>query len=181
MDVAGSIDPLLATERVQLRPWRDADADRLFDIRRREEVAKWLGDPTPWPDIALAHKKIAAWSKTIASDGPLGVWAIAPRTDNRQPVGSVSVAQLPASAEIEIGWYLHPDSVGQGFAAEAAKGLLDHVLGAGATRVWALMWPNNLRSARVARSIGMHDLGVIQDPWYGTDEEPMSQMFQGRP
>lgn len=176
--------PSLLTDRLQLRAWRDDEATRLFDIRRRESVAKWLGDPTPWPSETLAQKKIAAWSDEVGSPGPLGVWAVVARSGESSatsPVGSVSIGQLPGSTEIEIGWYLHPDSEGHGFATEAAGTLLRHTLDSGVARIWALMWPHNVASARVARSIGMVDFGVIQDPWYGTDEEPMSQMFQARP
>lgn len=179
MDVASTE---ITSERLRLRPWRAEEAERLFDIRRRADVAKWLGDPTPWPDVSLAEKKIAAWREAAQADGPLGVWAVtlAARTDHA-PLGSVSIGQLPGSDEIEIGWYLHPDSAGQGYASEAAQALLHHTLGLGVPRIWALMWPNNYPSARVARTIGMSDLGVIQDPWYGSAEEPMSQIFQARP
>jgi len=180
VDVEGA-GPTFATDRLHLRRWRDSEAARLFDIRRRDDVAKWLGDPTPWPDLATAEKNIAQWRQPARSTPLLGVWAIATNAGDTPPVGTVSLGQLPRSDEIEIGWYLHPDSVGHGYASEAATALLTHALDAGAERVWALMWPDNHASARVARSIGMIDFGVIQDPWYGTDVEPMSQMFQARP
>lgn len=78
---------------------------------------------------------------------------------------------------MEIGWYLHPDSEGHGFASEAAEALLTHVLHAPIDRVWAVMWPQNEASARVAASIGMADQGVINDPFYGSEEEPTSRVF----
>ena len=36
-------------------------------------------------------------------------------------------------------------------------------------------------SAKVARRIGMRELGVLVDPWYGTDEDSYSRMFVARP
>jgi RimJ/RimL family protein N-acetyltransferase len=168
------------TDRVLLRPWVLDDADRLLDIRRREHVAKWLSDPTPWTELATAQEKIRGWGAATLDTGPLGVWAIVPR-DDHTPIGSVSIGQLPGSDEIEIGWYLHPDSGGRGYAAEAARALLDHTLARGVARVWAIMWPHNEPSARVAASIGMLDLGVVTDPWYGTDVEPTSRIFRAGP
>lgn len=170
------------TERLWLRPWHPDEADRLFDIRRRTDVAKWLGDPTPWTERSLAATNIATWNAATLGPGPLGVWAIAAKTepdvDRATPFGTVKLGQLPGSDEIEIGWYLHPDSTGQGFAAEAAAAVLGHALSGGVARVWAIMWAHNEPSARVATSIGMDDLGVIEDPWYGTDADPLSRIFR---
>ena len=37
----------LETPRLRLRPWRPAEAPRLFDILSRLEVVRWLGDQGP--------------------------------------------------------------------------------------------------------------------------------------
>ncbi len=91
------------------------------------------------------------------------------------PIGSVSLQLIPhGDGEVEIGWVLHPDAWGRGHAREAARAVLAHGLSIGLSRIWALMWPDNEPSARVCRAIGMHDLGVRPDPWYGGD----SHMFR---
>lgn len=178
MTASAGPDMLVATERLQVRLWRPAEASRLLDIRRRPEVAQWLGDPTPWTNLATAEEKIAEWAGLHAAADPFGVWAVVPR-DGGPPAGSVSLNQLPGDTEVEIGWYLHPDSTGRGYATEAAGALLTHATGGGAVpRVWAVMWPSNTASARVATAIGMTDLGVCEDAWYGTVEEPNSRMFR---
>lgn len=183
----GDTGTQIETPRLLLRPWQESEADRLFDIRRRPDVAKWLGDPTPWTERSTATDKIRSWHQTTLAPGPLGVWAITRVEASAEsglgsvnPLGSVSIGQLPDSDEIEIGWYLHPDSSGQGFAAEAAAALLNHAMAAGVAQVWAIMWPDNGPSARVARTIGMEELGVIDDPWYGTEAEPTSRIFRSR-
>ncbi len=164
----------LRTERLVLRPWQPADADRLFAIRRRPDVAQWLGDPTPWESIETAYAEIAEWN---ARAHPLGVWAIVP-DGAAQPVGSASLSNLPGSVEVQAGWYLHPDETGNGYAAEAARGVLAHAFGAGVDRVWAIMWAHNEASAAVANAAGMDHLGVRHDPWYGTEDDPDSRMFR---
>lgn len=167
----------IETERLVLRPWRENEAARLLDIRTRPDVAKWLADPTPWTDIAVAEQAIGRWRDAFSS--PLGVRAITLKhATSSVPLGSVSLGRLPDSEEIEIGWYLHPDSGGNGYAVEAARAVLELALGSGIPRVWAVMWPHNDPSARVASSIGMTDLGAINDPWYGTEAEPTSRIFR---
>ena len=95
------------------------------------------------------------------------------------PVGTASMARLPNDdVEVEIGWNLHPDAVGHGWAREAAAAVLARAFEHGLARVWAIMWPHNERSAAVARAIGMIDLGVRPDPWYGEPEFPDSLMFR---
>lgn len=170
----------ITTPRLRLRPWTEADADRLLDIRRRPDVAQWLSDPNPWTDRTHAIDAIARWSSGHAEPGPYGVWAITSAESTVDPFGSVSLNRLPGSDDVEMGWYLHPDSVGRGYATEAARAILQHAFASEVSEVWAIMWPHNEPSARVAAAIGMTDLGVIDDPWYGTDEEPTSRMFRVR-
>jgi len=38
-------DVVAHTERLVLRPWRADEADRLFDMMRRDTVVRWLGVP----------------------------------------------------------------------------------------------------------------------------------------
>lgn len=156
-----------ASDRFVLRPWRPDDADALFAIRSRPEVARWMEDTTPWTDRSQAEETIARWTDLLGAEDGLGVWAIVP-VGADEPVGSVSLKPLPnGDGEVEIGWQLHPDAWGHGYAREAAALVLAHGFALGLPRVWAVMWPGNEPSARVCRAIGMADLGVLSDPWYG--------------
>lgn len=165
----------LETERLTLRPWRVQEAPLLLDIRGREDVARWLSDPTPWTEVATAEEHIAGWGREPAP--PLGVLSIVP-DEVGHPIGTVKLDRLPGDDEVEIGWYLHPDHTGRGYAREAAAGMLAHAAASGIDRVWAIMWPHNDASARVCRAIGMDELGVVIDPWYGSGDDPDSLMFR---
>jgi RimJ/RimL family protein N-acetyltransferase len=66
---------------------------------------------------------------------------------------------------VQIGWNLHPDSHGHGYAAEAARALLDHGLAVGVGEIRALTHLDNWPSIRVAERVGMRDLGTT-DLWY---------------
>ena len=67
---------------------------------------------------------------------------------------------------IEVGWHLHPDWQGRGYATEAARALLDAASAAGIEEVLALTDLDNERSQRVALRLGMTDEGTT-DRWNG--------------
>ena len=163
------------TERTWVRQWRESDADRVFDINSRWEVVRWLDDePTVMTYRDEALEKIASWRGIGERDGdPCGVWAVQAK-DTGVVVGSVLLVPLPtlnrdSSGEIQVGWHLHPDSTGRGYAREAAAGALAYGFGRGLVEVRALMFTDNAASARVALAIGMDDLGVVRDQWYPGD------------
>jgi len=66
----------------------------------------------------------------------------------------------------EIGWDLHPDVWGHGYATEAAVALLEHARRAGLAEVYAVTYPENHASRAVCRRLGMRDMGET-DRWYG--------------
>ena len=158
------------TERLVIRPWRPEEAPRLLDILSRVEVARWLGDGEPrlLKDLAEAHERIERY-RELSSQPPRGRWAIEVR-ETGLVVGSTVIDVLPdaEAGELEIGWHLHPDSWGHGYASEAAEAVLAWVLARGPSEIFALTNLDNHPSQAVARRIGMEDLGET-DQWY---EEP---------
>jgi RimJ/RimL family protein N-acetyltransferase len=165
---------IASTGRLVLRPWRDDDAQVLLAIRRRHEVARWLSDPAPWRHLDTARRAIDAWSRRPP---PLGAWAIVP-SELQLPVGGVHLRRLPDDVAVSVGWYLHPEATGRGYATETASCAIQYAFRTGIDRVWALMWPDNVASIRVARRAGMTDLGRCPDPWYGTADEPDAHLFR---
>lgn len=170
------IDLALHTERTVLRPWREDEAAILHDIKGRVDVAKWLdnGLKSLSASVEEARQSITRSHDKGTVGGPL-FRAIVPH-DTDRPVGCVLLARMGDAGEMEVGWHLHPDAVGHGWATEAGAALLAHGL-EHHDRVWANMWPGNLGSAAVASRIGMADLGEVLDPWYGIADHPHSRMF----
>ena len=154
----------IETERLTIRPWRVQEADRFFDIHRRIEVVRgWDGTPMQQRDQAV--ERIEGYRAALAENPRFGAWAIVERSSG-VPAGTVLLKPLPDGAgEIEIGWHLHPDRWGKGFAAEAAQATLEHGFADGLQEVWAVTQLDNHRSGRVCRRIGMRLLGVT-DRWY---------------
>jgi RimJ/RimL family protein N-acetyltransferase len=165
--------PDLATDRLLLRRYTEADAPFLLDLHSRPDVQRWLGSGEVQPDPAQAAARAARYA---ALDHPVrGIWAIADR-DGSALLGTLLLKDLPASAapapdgdpaprdapadgETEIGWHLHPDAWGRGVATEAARRVLAHAAEGGLARVLAVTNPANAASQAVCRRIGMRPLG----------------------
>ncbi|MFD8705454.1 GNAT family N-acetyltransferase [Kitasatospora sp. NPDC059648] len=68
--------------------------------------------------------------RSHGADPRFGVWA-AERKDTGVIAGTAMLVPIPnGGGEVEVGWYFHPDSRGNGFASEAvqdtvAKGFTD--------------------------------------------------------
>jgi RimJ/RimL family protein N-acetyltransferase len=165
----------LETERLLIRDWHEDEAPRLLDILSRVEVAKWLGDGEPvlMKDLDEARLRIARYTD-LSGVPPLGIWAVEVRATG-VVAGTVLLLTLPNAedGEVEIGWHLHPDSWGLGYASEAARAVLTHGFAGGLPEILAVTHLTNEPSMKVARRIGMHHEGIV-DKWY---DDP-SQLYR---
>lgn len=163
------MDSVIRTERLLLRPCTIDDADALFDVFRRLEVARWSGDGTPMMRREDAVARIARQPERAGSHPAAGVFAIVPE-GSEQLVGLTLLVPLPPSAgversDMEIGWHLHPDVWGRGYATEAATAMIERAVEAGFDEVYAVTDPENVRSQAVCVRLDMDDLG-LRDDWY---------------
>jgi RimJ/RimL family protein N-acetyltransferase len=159
---------LLCTGRLRLRAWtaEDADLARLADLYGREEVTRWLGGGPTIPPAELVER----WRLVHQIDPAHGCWAIDP-LDGGPTAGTVLLKPLPNGVgEVEVGWHLHPDSWGRGYATEAARAVVDRAFSDGLLEVYAVVRPGNEPSLGVCRKLGMQPLGRTTR-WYGTELE----------
>lgn len=164
------------TARLEIRPWRPDEAPRLFDLLSRMEIVRWLSPSNLMTDPSQASERIERWAAEFAAEAPFGRWAAVERSSGIA-AGTVMMKPLPdGDGEVELGWYLHPDSQGKGLASEAARALLEIGFGHGLDEIWAVMYPDNERSAAVCRRLGMRLLGVT-NRWY---HEPSLMFWIGR-
>jgi len=168
----------LTTDRLILRRWDPddpSDVAAVLDIRRRDEVARWLGpEPKPWQSLDYARAKLVAWQSFAAEQPDMGLWAIALNRHD-PPVGTVLLLPLPDgdgedTDDIEIGWELHPDHWGKGYATEAAQEVLELAWRQGLAEVNAVALPGNDRSSAVMRRLRFEPMGHT-DRWFGTTLE----------
>ena len=96
-------------------------------------------------------------------------------------MGTVALVQVEGFREpgalVEVAWALHPDSQGQGYASEAARGALDRGHAAGLTEILALTDEANTASQAVCRRLGL-ELLETSDRFYG---KPLMVWVSRRP
>jgi RimJ/RimL family protein N-acetyltransferase len=169
------------TERLLVRPWEPADAERHFDIYSRWEVARWLGSvPRPLENPDESAPVIERWAARYADDDRFGIWAVEVAATG-VVAGTVLLVPIPRSGEetarlpeaggdVEVGWHFHPDSWGHGYATESARGAVDRGFAAGLAEIVAVVRAGNDPSMAVCRRLGMEPLGPT-DRWYGVELE----------
>ncbi|HYK30656.1 MAG TPA: GNAT family N-acetyltransferase [Streptosporangiaceae bacterium] len=153
----------LEAERLVLRDWEAGDAEAAFGAYGDETVARWLspamdhvGDTEAMR--ALLDRWVAENARLLT---PAGRWAIERREDG-QVVGGASLLPLPPDEEFEIGWALHPQAWGQGYATESGLAMARWAFDQGIEQVIALVRPANTRAVATVRRIGMEWVGETE-------------------
>lgn len=161
-----------ATERLRVRPYDERDIRALIDFYSRPEVTRFLGPMAVIRDASGAHHKLSMIAERHSSYAPLpyGYWAVT-EPDGRI-VGTTMLKPAPdaerrPTENVEIGWHLHPDVWGRGYATELARALVDRFFGlTDGQRLIALVDPGNDKSAAVARRAGLAYVGLTEK-YYG--------------
>ena len=153
--------------RLLLRPIEPADLEALFAIYSRDDVSTYLyEEPRTRAEIeVMLQTKIAR--RAIEAEGDTLALAIV-RADTGTFVGDLVLNWASAlHRQAEIGFVLHPDHHGNGFATEAATELLRIAFEElGAHRVFGRTEARNLASARVLERLGMRrEAHLVENEW----------------
>jgi RimJ/RimL family protein N-acetyltransferase len=149
----------IRTARLQLRPPRASDAERLFELFADWEVIRWLDSP-PWPyTIEHAHAFIAARARpnpavvtaAIVLDGGLiGM------TDARLREGGA----MQREPGYHLGYWIGEPFWGRGYMSEAARGFLAHMFAAiTQDPITSGAFTDNVASLRVQEKLGFERSG----------------------
>ena len=147
---------MIETERLIVRPWRDADRAPLAAMGADAEVMRHLGGVI---DRAASDAAIDRYVAKAAQNGS-DFWAIE-RRDDGAFLGFCGIrrgghAGTPVPDEWEVGWRLRRDAWGQGYAREAAAASIDWAwANTPAARVAAWTVPANTASWGLMRRLGM--------------------------
>lgn len=140
----------LHTDRLILRPMRPADLPVMMDLLSHWHVTRQLAS-WPWPPD---RDFTATRCETFTGNGD--IWAI---IKDAKMIGTVGVNAAP-SGGAGIGYSMHPDHHGNGYATEAARAALTHAF---ATYDWdeitAGTWHDNPASGAVLRKLGFRETG----------------------
>lgn len=143
---------LIETERLRLRPWRDADADSFAALNADPIVMDDLGGPL---DRRASDRKLDHYIAAYESHGH-GRWLV--ETLQGEFIGCCGVMPIrdehPLGPHDEIGWRLRHGAWGRGYATEAARAALRDAFGRAKLReVLAYTAPDNVRSRAVMKRL----------------------------
>ena len=150
--------PTLETENLILRPFKDDDVDDYFGVLDSPEVRRWLHIPES-RDRSDAWQQMAWFVGQWELRGT-GHWALEEKKSG-QFVGRAGLHR-PERHDwpgVEVGWLLHPDYWGRGYATEAGAvavryGFEDLQV----DKLFSCILPENHRSQAVAKRLGFEFL-----------------------
>ena len=143
------------------------DLDAMYSYRSRADVARYLyWEPNTEQEARAALEQKAA-STSIRSKGDVLELAVIVR-ETGDLVGDV-ILQLVSDEhrQGEVGYIIHPDHAGKGYATEAVRPLL-HIAfdDLGLHRVVGRAEPRNAASARVMEKLGMRlEAHLVENEW----------------
>ena len=153
------------TERLSLRPASWDDLATTWEFRRRDDVARWLTRapatlseyrPLFLDPASLAKSLVIELDGEVIGDLMLSV---------EDAWGQAEVADQGRGAQADLGWVLHPDHAGRGYATEAVRALLRVAFeDLGVRRITANCFTDNVASWRLMERVGMRrETHAIQD------------------
>lgn len=149
--------PTLETERLQLRPYTEADIAELLPLIGTREVAATTRIMHPYTEQD-------AKDFLVAAKDPDKVWlAVTLRTDGRQ-VGGAGLRVDRQYKNAELGYWLGVPYWGNGYATEAARAMLRYgfeVLEL--HRIHASHFKQNFASKRILQKLGMRHEGCLRE------------------
>lgn len=144
--------PVLELKRLTLHPVSPGDWDFVVAHWSDPRIRRFLFDATP----AVPDEIVQRITESVGDFATIGngLWLIRTARDS-QAVGAVGLRRLD-DLGLEVFYSLTPASWGNGYATEAAGGVLDYALGPlGLTEVFAEVDAGNAASAAVIERLGM--------------------------
>lgn len=144
---------ILTTERLLLRPWKETDAESLYEYAKDPDVGPSAG----WP----MHKSVEESSEIIKSVfQEEECYAVCEKETDRA-IGAIalklngSTDMTERDDECELGYWLGKPFWGRGYIPEAAEELLRHGFeDLGMTTIWCGYYDGNAKSKRVQEKLG---------------------------
>lgn len=174
----------LETPRLLLRPWTCADLDAYAEICADPEVMEFMGSGPL--DRAAAAERIKRFAAGTALPGVYH-WAAEDR-ETGQLAGQIGLKHQPdwpGPHPVEVAWLLGRRWWGRGLATEGARSSVAYGFeDLGLERVISLTLPENRRSRRVMKRLGMRRRGTEHwrghdHVWYSLDRDEWAASREG--
>ena len=153
--------PSLSTPRLLLRGWQIDDAAAALGIYGHPDVARWLSPVMDRvSELAGMRLLLQQWiAEDARSVPPAGRWAIQRRGDDRVIGGVILLPLPPGRDDLEIGWQLHPDVWGHGYATETTHAVARWAFTQDVDEVFAVVRPGNVRATATAAATAWNGSG----------------------
>ena len=148
------IVPVLETERLILREWRESDVEALASMYADAETMRFISDSgTATRDEAAQHVNdlMYHWE----SHG-YGQWAVEERSSG-DFVGRIGLTQREDfDRDVEVGWVVDRSRWGRGYATEGGSMSIRYAFETlGLERLVSVVAPDNAASRRVEEKLGL--------------------------
>ena len=147
--------PTLETERLILRGPQAGDFDRFAELLADKNAARHIGGTMP---------RASAWRRFLQMPGAwvlqgYGMFSLIEKTSGKW-IGQLGPWQPEGWPGTEVGWSLHPDAWGKGFATEAGIAAIDWAFESlGWSEMIHSIDPDNFASIRLAERLGSRHRG----------------------
>ncbi|MGD8464431.1 MAG: GNAT family protein [Anaerolineae bacterium] len=165
--------PVLQTERLVLREFKEADIPAVYAIFSKDAVTEHYNFETMCT-IGQAQRLVKARRQAFYKEAGVR-WAITRRGQSNGVIGSCGCYNLHKTfCSMEIGYDLHPDFWRQGIMSEALEAMLTFCFGKRflipLNRVVALTELENLASIGLLLKLGFQPEGIHREYgfWKGT-------------
>lgn len=141
------------TERLILRPWKETDAESLYEYAKDSEVGPIAG----WPVHTSVENSLDIIRNVLSAEE---TYAVCLKEDNRAigSVGLIPPMQSHTSAsddEIEIGYWIGVPFWGKGLIPEAVRRIQEHVFeDLGCSAMWCGYYDGNIKSKKCQEKCG---------------------------
>lgn len=158
---------VIRTERLELRPARDEDVDRILEYRNLPEVTRWLLRT----EVDAASLR-AAWRRAAEDphDHSVAVTldGLVIGTVSLEVVDGMGQPGMPPRTEAELGYIFDPAYGGRGYATEAVTAMVTHAFDRlGVRRITAGCFADNLASVRILEKAGLRrEQHGVGDSWH---------------
>ncbi len=154
-----ALSPVFETPRLVVRRLTLADAPFAFDLVNTPDFVRYIGDKGVC-DILGAERYLREGAIASYEKNGFGLYLVLRKTD-QQPLGIAGLVKRDSLEFADLGYAFMPEYWGHGYAAEAARGVLEyasHQLGLGP--LLAITSPDNDGSIKLLVRLGFRDDGL---------------------
>jgi len=157
----------IETERLIFRAFEPSDFDWLFETRTHPDVVKWMyWDAPNEEEMRAVHARKMQNSTLDSEKGILELGAVS--KESKELVADLMLRWVNREwKQGELGYIVHPDHGGRGYATESARALLQIGFDVyGMHRIIGRTEARHAASARVLEKIGMRkEAHFVENEW----------------